>query len=82
MSFYAIALKTTEFEFSHGRKPRGRGGWIFEATPAVAGVKDPETVMVEFRGTYAECARAAKMWARDTFGATPGLLGITINTCP
>lgn len=25
-----ITVSTTEFEFSHGRKPRGFGIWIFE----------------------------------------------------
>jgi hypothetical protein len=26
----ALEFDTTEYEFSHGRKPRGRGGWVFE----------------------------------------------------
>lgn len=25
----AIRINTTEFEFAHGRKPRGRGSWAF-----------------------------------------------------
>lgn len=29
----AIEFSTTRYEFSHGRKPRGRGMWAFEYTP-------------------------------------------------
>tara|TARA_R110000796_G_scaffold229663_4_gene347074 strand:+ start:7231 stop:7440 length:210 start_codon:yes stop_codon:yes gene_type:complete len=27
---YRVRVDTTEFEFAHGRKPSGRGGWAFE----------------------------------------------------
>lgn len=28
-----IEFRTERYEFSHGRKPRGRGMWAFEYTP-------------------------------------------------
>lgn len=31
----SVEVDTTEYEFSHGKKPRGRGGWGFEVNGAV-----------------------------------------------
>ena len=51
-----ITFSTREYEFSHGRKPRGRGGWAFT-------FDDSEKIIwtIPSSMTYAD----ARKWARD-----------------
>ena len=52
---------TTSYEFSHGRKPRGHGTWIFEAQ--FGGPAFTRTTEITVEGMYgkarAEAARKA-----------------------
>jgi len=43
-----IEFITTNYEFSHGRKPRGNGGWVFD-------------IEAEWPGCYGETYRAQVM---------------------
>ena len=52
-----IEVSTTEYEFSHGHKPRGRGAWAFEIAGAVTFI--PGTL------TYGEAKREAVRIARE-----------------
>jgi len=58
-----FAFDTTDYEFTHGRKPRGRGGWAFsfERHPDVlsdAVVWTPSMTYVEAKRWFAaEAAR-------------------------
>ncbi len=54
-----IEISTSEFQFAHGRKPRGRGHWAFYLPD------DPEPVF--FNGTYTEACRLAKALAAARF---------------
>ncbi len=53
-----VSVNTSEFVFSHGREPKGRGSWAFGF-----GVKHPNVCNPEecrwFDGTYAQARRAA-----------------------
>ena len=51
-----VEFDTSEFEFSHGRKPRGRGAWAFWFQPNTDNVMDAWWA----NGTYAEARKAAK----------------------
>ena len=50
-----MEVNTNQFEFSHGRKPRGRGNWGFEFR------RSPNEDHLTFwhMGTYSEAKRAA-----------------------
>ena len=65
-------LKTTEYQFSHGRQPRGYGSWAFE----IKGGSETEAKVEWFKGTYTEAkAQAIKVAkARHLFS--------TINVLP
>lgn len=54
-----IRVNTTEYIFSHGRKPRGYGYWAFQV-----GEIFPDA-MVWFRGTYSEALKAAMKLAKE-----------------
>lgn len=56
-----IDFTTTEYVFSHGREPRGRGGWAFEI-PGAAG--KPEEFWAP-SGTYQEAKKAVIARVRE-----------------
>lgn len=51
-----IEINTTEYEWAHGRKPRGRGSWAF------APYRDRDELRRAFwdNGLYADAKRKAK----------------------
>ena len=51
-----VYFNTTEYEFSHGKSPRGRGGWAFSF------VRRPDVMTEVFwvNGTYAEAKKVAR----------------------
>ena len=49
----AVAVDTSQYEASHGRAPRGFGGWWFHVG---AGQGGP---VLQERGNYGDCKRAA-----------------------
>lgn len=57
----AIEVSTRKFEFSHGRKPKGDGGWIFKI--------GSEEWDAPGRLTYGKAVQAAKAYAKKK-GAT------------
>ncbi len=57
----AIEVSTTEFEFSHGKKPKGDGGWIFKI--------GSEEWEAPGRLTYGKAVAKAKAYAKKK-GAT------------
>lgn len=56
----AIEVETSGYEFAHGKKPRGRGGWAF----AVDGNDDLDALLWT-QGTYGEAVREAKAKAPE-----------------
>ena len=54
-----IEINTSEFQFAHGRKPRGRGHWAFYMPG------DPEPVF--FSPAYSEACRQAMLLAAERF---------------
>ena len=54
-----IRVSTTEYEFSHGRKPRGRGSWAFDL-----GAIFPKATLW-FCGTYTEALKSATRAAKE-----------------
>lgn len=52
-----VEISTSEYEFSHGHKPRGRGSWAFE----IAG----EVTWIPGSRTYGEAKREAVSIARQ-----------------
>lgn len=57
MKSLTLRFDTTDFEFSHGRTPRGRGGWLF------AFVRDFDVAtdrLVNANGTFAEAKKELK----------------------
>lgn len=54
-----VEVKTTHYEFAHGRKPRGTGLWMFH------GYNDRSGRTFEFNGTYSEAKKEAVKWARS-----------------
>ncbi len=51
----AVYVDTREFEYEHGRQPRGRGGWLFQLK-AGSDVVEPYFAA---KGTYAEARKQA-----------------------
>lgn len=54
-----VEINTSEFQFAHGRKPRGKGLWAFYLPD------DPDPAF--FNGLYSEAARQAKVLAAERF---------------
>ena len=61
-----VEFITTEYQFSHGRTPRGRGSWAFQvgstifwATSEVNGVRSSSMTYSEAKRIAADRARAA-----------------------
>lgn len=54
----ATEFDTTEYEFSHGSKPRGRGSWAFVPVKREAGgFSFPYEGVAWVKGTYTEAKR-------------------------
>lgn len=54
----ATEFDTTEYEFSHGCKPRGRGSWAFAPLAVRPGPWSfPSEGMAWVKGTYTEAKR-------------------------
>ena len=53
----AIQVDTRSYQASHGKTPRGRGGWIFAFDPDEEKTKN-------FNGTYQEALKQAKAEAK------------------
>lgn len=51
-----VEVSTTDYRFSHGREPRGRGDWAF----FFEGEAEPRF----FRGSFAEAKKQAEAAAR------------------
>jgi hypothetical protein len=60
-----VEFNTTEYQFSHGKQPRGRGSWAFFFGPP----SDPENFNNVFwtpgNTTYSEAKRMAREEARQ-----------------
>lgn len=54
MTTTTVRFSTTEFEFAHGKKPRGTGGWAF--------CFKGQTVF--FQGTFTEAKVQAAAWVK------------------
>lgn len=55
----AIEFNTTDYQFSHGRSPRGLGGWAFSYE------RNPEMAAIFWvNGSYGEAKRVARDKAR------------------
>jgi hypothetical protein len=52
-----VEFSTTEYEFSHGRKPRGEGCWVFFAKGNRA------KWLSTSNQTYGEAKKRARAWA-------------------
>ena len=60
-----MRTETTQFEASHGRKPRGFGNWFFEVV-GTDGNGSFLTVTVEASGRFTEAkSRAVREFKRD-----------------
>jgi len=60
-----VLVQTSEYEFSHGHAPRGRGGWAFRF-----GSPEAEPTWIHGSLTYAEARAAAVRMAREHGVAT------------
>ena len=52
-----VRVHTRIYEFAHGRKPRGTGGWIFCNSPYPDRVYSP--TFLQFIGTYTHAKQMA-----------------------
>jgi hypothetical protein len=52
-----VEVNTNEYEFSHGRKPRGFGSWAFEVKGDVYWCKSSQTYTDAKREAMAEARR-------------------------
>jgi hypothetical protein len=50
-----VEFSTTEFEFAHGKKPRGTGQWAF--------FFDGDSEPMWFTGSFANAKKSAMAWA-------------------
>jgi hypothetical protein len=64
---HSVTVRTSEYEFVHGKKPRGYGHWAF----LMAGNKQE---VVFFTGMYSDCVKQAKARAQSL-----GYLGIAVG---
>ena len=56
-----IIVRTASYEFAHGKKPRGAGGWFFFADRR-QGFDQP---FFQITAPYGEARRAAQRWAAE-----------------
>lgn len=70
-----VSTDTTEYRFSHGAEPRGRGGWIFEyEVDGTVAADQPN-----FNGTYSDARRQATRFARENY---PDAREVVVIACP
>ncbi len=79
-----VEIKTAEFEFSHGRKPRGEGGWVFEASVYAGGRGTTFLGQHHVQGcrSYGDAKRAAVEHFKAEAKLIGGVSGLFINVCP
>jgi len=63
----SVRVITSEYEFAHGKKPRGYGRWAF-----LMGCNKMDVHF--FTGTYSDCLKQAKVKAKSL-----GLLSIAVG---
>lgn len=66
-----VEFNTTEFEFSHGRKPRPSqfGCWVFECCGTFK----------EFNGTFKSVQTQVKEWARTFTSPTQAVVTVKVG---
>lgn len=77
-SGFVPEVSTTQFEFSHGHRPRGRGHWGFWVRPH-RGAKDSasELFLVPGERLYSEAKRDAMCHAYDLWaGDAPAFIEV------
>lgn len=59
-----IEVSTSNYEFSHGKKPKGSGGWMFSPhkNPDMKTQKDD---VFSTHGSYTDAKKKAAAWAKD-----------------
>ena len=67
-----ICVDISDYVRSHGRDPKGRGLWMFQAATRVAGLGFL-AVERSFAGTYGEARRKALGWVSAEFGRLASL---------
>jgi len=60
---HKVRVSTTEYEFVHGKKPRGTGHWFFYIKEGAV------EASIWMTGTYSEATHGAKKFAKN-IGAT------------
>jgi hypothetical protein len=53
-----VLILTSQYEFSHGKRPSGDGFWFFKVISNIDNNKVKETVMLN--GKYSECIKKIK----------------------
>lgn len=53
-----IEFNTSEFQFSHGHTPKGRGSWVFKINDEMFWARDPQGCMSMTYGEAKKLARA------------------------
>jgi hypothetical protein len=77
-----IYVETDEYRFSHGRTPRGRGGWIFEIILTFS-ASNRRVERFEAQGTFQQARAAAKVEARNKVIEWGMMVReVAINVCP
>ena len=56
---HKVRVITTEYEFVHGKKPRGTGHWFFHIKEGAV------EAAISMPGTYTEATKGAKKFARN-----------------
>jgi hypothetical protein len=70
-----VDFDTRQFEWSHGRNPRGYGYWAFELREGDEGIK-------WFKGIYADARRQARAWAKAAATAAGYAGDLTVEVLP
>lgn len=61
-----LDFATNKYEWSHGKKPRGTGLWMFQLSAMrVDGRREARVEVFEFNGSFGEARRAAVKHARS-----------------
>ena len=70
-----VEFSTREYEFSHGRRPRGYGYWAFE-------IKEGGEEIKWFQGYLPAARKLAKAWAKAAAAAAGYNGDLTIEVLP
>ena len=71
ISLAAITVRTSEYQSSHGKMPRGQGSWAFWMGRDTSDIDKAHW----FNGTYAEAVKQAKRMAQEL-----GYTSITVGS--